>query len=143
MPAIRLIILLILPLSLLAETIIVEGERFTPLDDKGWHVTHQDHSWASHTYGGAWSTHGGLLGAPADSVGSVATQSITVPVDGEYRVWSRFQSPPYFNFTHRIEVHQAGKRVYSELYGEKMAMKIYSFNTKSDQLWCYERESSK
>lgn len=135
MPTIRLIALLVLPLSLLAETIIVEGERFTPLDDKGWHVTHQDHSWASHTYGGAWSTHGGLLGAPADSVGSVATQSITVPVDGEYRVWSRFQSPPYFNFTHRIEVHQAGKRVYSELYGEKMAMKIYSFNTKSDQLW--------
>ena len=127
--------LLLLPITILAATIIVEGERFTPLDDNGWYVTHQDHSWASHTYGGAWSTHGGLIGAPADSVGSIATQAITVPIDGEYRVWSRFQSPPYFNFTHRIEVYQAGERVYSELYGEKMAMKLYSFNTKSDQLW--------
>lgn len=118
-----------------AEFVIAEGEQFRPLDDKGWAVTHQENSWASHTYGGAWSSHGGLLGAPADSVGSVAVQSITVPVNGTYRVWSRYQSPPYFNFTHRIEVHQNGKVVYSELYGKKKNLRIYSFNTKSDQLW--------
>lgn len=118
-----------------AETVIVEAEAFRPLDDKGWQVTHQDDSWASHTYGGAWSSHGGLLGAPADSVGSVAVQTATIPVNGDYRVWSRYQAPPYFNFMHRVEVHQNGKVLYSEVYGKYETMRQWSFGVESTQLW--------
>jgi hypothetical protein len=32
-----------------AEIIIAEGESFTPLDEKGWKVTHQQDSYGSHT----------------------------------------------------------------------------------------------
>ena len=127
--------LLVLPMSFAAEFVFAEGEKFLLLDDKGWRVTHQNDSWASHTYGGAWTSHGGLLGAPADSVGSVAVQAITIPVAGDYRVWSRYQAPPYFNFSHRVEVHQDGELLYSYVYGRKESMRQWSFGAVSDQLW--------
>ena len=124
-----------MPAVFAAETVIAEGEAFKPLDSHGWVVTHQDNSWASHTYGGAWSSHGGLLGAPADSIGSVAAQTVTIPVDGDYRVWSRYQAPPYFNFMHRVDVYQDDERCYSEVYGRKEAARQWSFGIESTQLW--------
>src|SRR5213592_3335981 len=92
-----------------AEIIIAEGESFTPLDKKGWKVTHQQDSYGSHTYGGMWMTHGGCLGAPAASVDSVAVQTVEVSKAGKYRVWSKYQAPPYFNYLHKIEVAQNGR----------------------------------
>ena len=111
-----------------AQTVVVaEGERFEPKDNKGWKVLHQDQTYASHAYGGMWVTFGGLLGAPADSVGSVAVQEISVPEDGYYRVWSKYQSPPYYNFIHKIEVHQDGKKVFEHAYGKITAKRLYTF----------------
>jgi hypothetical protein len=117
------------------KVIIAEGEQFRPRDDKGWKVTHQNDSYASHTYGGMWVTHGGLLGAPADSIGSVAVQVIDVPAAGEYRVWSKYQAPPYFNYLHRIEIVQNNKTVYSHDYGKKGTPRLWSFSGESDELW--------
>ena len=94
-----------------AVDIVVEGEFFKPLDDKGWAVTHQDDSSASHSYGGMWVSNGGLLGAP-----------------GEYRVWSKYQAPPYFHYSHRIEIVQGGKTVYTHDYGAMLAPKFFSFS---------------
>lgn len=111
-----------------AQTVIVaEGESFTPLDNKGWKVTHQDDSYASHTYGGMWVSGGATLGAPADSAGSIAVKKINVPAAGAYRVWSKYQSPPYYNFMHRIDVIQDGKTVLSRVYGKINAPRLYSF----------------
>ena len=69
--------------------IVAEGEFFRVQDKKGWQVVHQDDSYASHTYGGMWVSQGGLLGAKADSAGAIATQAVTIPVAGKYRVWSK------------------------------------------------------
>lgn len=107
--------------------IIAEGEKFQIQDNKGWKVTHQDDSYASHTYGGMWVSNGGLLGAPADSVGSVATSTVTIPTGGLYKVWSKYQSPPYYNYMHRIEVIQNGRTVLSRVYGKIDAVRLYSF----------------
>jgi len=107
--------------------IVAEGEKFQLQDNKGWKITHQDDSYASHTYGGMWVSNGGLLGAPATSAGSVATQTVMVPAAGQYRVWSKYQSPPYFNFMHRIDVVQNGKTVFSRVYGKIDAVRLYSF----------------
>jgi hypothetical protein len=112
-----------------AEVIVAEGEQFEPLDNNGWKVTHQDDSFASHTYGGMWTSNGGLLGAPADSDGSVAARKIDVPAAGQYRVWCKYQSPPYFNFTHKVEVLQGGKTVLSRVYGKLDAPRLYSFGS--------------
>ena len=122
-----------------AQTIIAEGEQFAPQDENGWQATHQDQSWASHSYGGMWVTNGGVMAAPADSVGSVAVQQITVPEAGAYRVWCKYQAPPYFNFMHKIEVVQNGKTVFSHVYGAVDALRWWSFNGKTQQrqLWWF------
>jgi len=85
------------PVAARPAIVVAEGERFTPSDAKGWKVTHQEQSYGSHIYGGMWTTFGGLLGAPADSEGSVARQTILIPKGGSFRVWSKYQAPPYFN----------------------------------------------
>ncbi|MCX5662059.1 MAG: hypothetical protein NTW19_20460 [Planctomycetota bacterium] len=119
------------------DQIVAEGEAFKPLDDKGWKPTHQDDSYASHTYGGMWSTHGGLLGAPASAVGSVATQSVVVTAAGDYRVWSKYQAPPYFNYLHQVDVVQNGKTVFTHVYGKRGTPRLWSFGARSTELWWY------
>ncbi|MHC5055218.1 MAG: hypothetical protein ACYTKD_10945 [Planctomycetota bacterium] len=108
--------------------IVAEGERFAPEDDRGWRVMHQDRSHGSHAYGGMWVSFGGLIGAPAEGSGSVAKQTVTVPAAGRYRVWSKYQSPPYFSFLHRVEIHQRGRRVFAHTYGKIDAERMYSFS---------------
>jgi hypothetical protein len=115
-----------------AEIIVAEGESFTPLDDKGWKVTHQDDSYGSHTYGGMWMTHGGCLGAPADSAGSVARRTVTVAAAGKFRVWSKYQAPPYYNYLHKIEVVQNGKVLFAHVYGKKGTDRLWSFSGQSE-----------
>ncbi|MCE9589802.1 MAG: beta-galactosidase trimerization domain-containing protein [Planctomycetes bacterium] len=107
--------------------IVAEGEFFRVQDKKGWQVVHQDDSYASHTYGGMWEMNGGLLGAPAASEGSVAVRKINVATAGDYRVWSKYQSPPYFNYNHRVEVLQNGSVVYTYDYGSVDHERFYSF----------------
>ena len=117
--------------------VVAEGEAFKPLDDKGWKVTHQDDSYASHTYGGMWSTHGGLLGAPANAAAAVASQMFVVPAAGEYRVWSKYQAPPYFNYLHQVDVIQSGKTVFSHVFGKRGTPRLWSFGARSTELWWY------
>lgn len=124
-----------IPVSLLSAdevapptVVVAEGERFqTSDDDGGWRVLHQEDSYATQAFGGMWVTHGGLLGAPADSVDAVATQRVNIPEAGSYRVWSKYQAPPYFNYLHRVEVWQNNRKVFSYDYGKLMATRIYSF----------------
>ncbi len=118
-----------------AMVVVAEGERFTPQDDKGWAVIQQDESYASHTYGGMWSTHGGLLSAPAQSVGAVAVQTVRIPSSGVCRVWSKYQAPPYYNYLHKIEIAQKGKTVFSHVYGRRGTDRLWSFGALSDELW--------
>src|SRR5689334_17862478 len=120
-------------LAFAAPTIVVaEGEFFTPQPGAKpgaeWKLTRQDDSYASHTYGGMWATNGALIGAAADSDGAVATQKINVPVAGAYRVWSKYQAPPYFNYVHKIEILQGGKTVFSNVYGKIDSPRFWSFS---------------
>ena len=115
--------------------IVAEGEQFTSKDKAGWKVIDQDQSLASHTYGGMWTSHGGLLSAAADSSGSTAVLNVKIPEAGDYRVWSKYQAPPYFNYMHRIEVWQNGKKVYHADYGRTGTDRLWSFSGKSNELF--------
>ena len=118
--------------------VVAEGEKFQTQDPgKGWRPIHQQDSYASHTYGGMWSSQGGLLMAPKTSAGSVATQTVQIPAAGQYRVWSKYQAPPYFNYLHKIEVVQNGKPVYSHTYGKKGTERLWSFSGQSDELFWF------
>lgn len=111
--------------------IVAEGETFSTLGTigtNGWRATHQDDSYASHTYGGMWTVNGGCLGAPASSVDAIATQTVTVTQAGLYRVWSKYQAPPYFNYLHRIEIEQAGTTKFTYVYGKVDAPRFWSFS---------------
>jgi hypothetical protein len=118
-----------------AEIIVAEGESFKVQDDKGWRVTHQNDSCGSHTYGGMWMSQGGCLGAPAGKSGSVALRTITLKEGGKYRVWSKYQAPPYFNYLHQIDVLQKDKVVFSHVYGKRGTDRLWSFGAESDELW--------
>lgn len=107
--------------------VVAEGEKFTTQGNDGWELTPQDQSWASHSYGGMWATHGALLGAPAASAGAVATQKVTVETAGDYRVWSKYQSMPYFTYEHKVEVLQNGRVVFSHIYGTLDGKRLFSF----------------
>jgi hypothetical protein len=126
---------LLLAPTIHAEVIVAEGESFKVGDVKGWRLTHQNDSYGSHTYGGMWMTHGACLGAKADVVGATATRRIAVKDGGKYRVWSKYQAPPYFNYLHRIDVAQNGKVVFSHTYGKKKTDRLWSFSGESDELW--------
>ncbi len=128
-------LLFLTPIYAQPEIIVAEGEAFHSKDDKGWKVTHQNDSYGSHTYGGMWMTHGGCLGAPANSVGSVAIQKIQVTKANKYRVWSKYQAPPYFHYLHQIDIFQNGKKVFSHLYGKNGTDRLWSFSGVSDELW--------
>jgi hypothetical protein len=117
-----------------AEVVVAEGEFFQP-QGPGWTVTRMDDSYASHTYGGMWLTHGACLGAAAESKDAVAVQSVTIPAAGSYRVWSKYQAPPYFNYLHKVEVIQQGKKVFEHVYGRKGTDRLWSFSAQSDELW--------
>jgi hypothetical protein len=118
-----------------AEVVIAEGEFFTPKDGKGWAVTPMDDSYASHNYGGMWLSQGGCLGAPVEDKDSVAVQTVTIPQAGDYRVWSKYQALPYFNYLHKVEIHQSGKKVYESVYGKTGTDRLWSFSGTSDELW--------
>ncbi|MEQ8787647.1 MAG: beta-galactosidase trimerization domain-containing protein [Pirellulaceae bacterium] len=118
--------------------VVAEGEQFQVQgkpEDNGWTPTHQDQSYGSHTYGGMWMSQGGCLGAPADSEGSLAVQAVTIPAAGKYRVWSKYQAPPFFNYLHKIEIVQKGKTVFSHTYGKSGTDRLWSFSGQSDELW--------
>jgi hypothetical protein len=75
-----------------------------------------------------WVTHGGLLRASAESVEATAVQTVHIPESGTYRVWSKYQSPPYFHFLHRVEILQRGRVVFAHDYGRRDAERMYSFS---------------
>jgi hypothetical protein len=118
------------------EVVVAEGEFFQP-QGKGWAVTHMDDSYASHAYGGMWLSQGACLGAAADSQDEVAVQTVTIPAAGAYRVWSKYQAPPYFNYLHKIEIVQNGKKVFEHVYGKKGTDRLWSFTGESDELWWF------
>lgn len=107
--------------------VVAEGERFQPRGEDGWRVLHQEQSYASQAFGGMWISHGGLLGCRGDHENAVAVQRVQIPETNNYRVWSKYQSPPYFNYLHRIEVWQNNRRVFAHDYGKLQAERMYSF----------------
>ncbi len=115
--------------------VVAEGERFSVLDTNGWALTQMDDSYGCANFGGMWPTYGAVLGAPPESSNSVAVQDVTIERAGVYRVWSKYQSPPYFNFLHRLDVLQNGTSVYSYVYGRTNSWRLWSYSVASDELW--------
>jgi hypothetical protein len=54
---------------------------------------------------------------------------------GKFRIWSKYQAPPYFNYLHRIDILQNNKVVFTHTYGKRGTDRLWSFGAESDELW--------
>jgi len=70
----------------------------------------------------------------ASETPSAALQDIEVPRDGKYKVWVKYECPPFFNYPFGIRIEKlnaAGKpegKAYDKVYGLRGALRHFSFN---------------
>ena len=66
-----------------------------------------------------------VLSAPANAKDAKAVATVQIPEAGEYRVWSRFETPTGTEERFKIEIRQGGKLVGSAVMGEKDGPKFW------------------
>src|SRR5205085_1922483 len=84
---------------------------------------------ASHVSGGR------LLHAAADADGGRAWLDVNIPLAARYKLWARYEYPyPEYAVPFQISIEQAGRLVFSQLYGRRQANRLWSFG-KPDAAW--------
>ena len=105
--------------------VVVEAEHFKPLDD-GWRVVMNGQgNYMVDIIGFQHISGERLLCAHARAVDAKAVATVQVPEDGDYRVWSRFETPTQTQERFRIEIRQQGKLIGSAVMGKKDAPKYW------------------
>lgn len=109
----------------------VAQERFGP--GKGWQVGRWGHDlYQNMIFGGVWASR--LRNAMTDETDAPAEVSteIEVPAEGAYKVWAKYECPPFFNYAFgiRIEPAAGGAAVFEHSYGLRDAAKHYCFTSK-------------
>ena len=65
------------------------------------------------------------LRAPAGARDAWATNDVTIPEDGTYAIWARYECPYGFDVTFRVEVEQAGAVMATGDFGSRDRMKYF------------------
>jgi hypothetical protein len=109
----------------------VAQDRFGP--GKGWQVGRWGHDlYQNMIFGGVWASR--LRNAMTDETDAPAevTADIEVPTNGTYKVWAKYECPPFFNYAFAIRIEPAGggKAVFQKTYGLREAAKHYCFTSK-------------
>src|SRR5688572_8864728 len=98
-------------------------------------------------FGGSWASR--MAAAVIDGgEGELAVhQDVTVPKAGRYKVWAKYECPPFFNYPFGIKVEKlgAGRQVegaalLDKFYGLRESAKHFSFNDKlitGDLYWSW------
>lgn len=105
--------------------VVVEAEDFKPQGD-GWKVIQSgqgnymvDNIGFNHISGER------VLSAPAKVKDAKAVATVQIPKAGEYRVWSRYETPTGTEERFKVEIRQGGKRVAEAVMGEKQGPKFW------------------
>lgn len=109
----------------------VAQDRFGP--GQGWQVGRWGHDlYQNMIFGGVWASR--LRNAMADETDAPAevTTEIDVPTNGTYKVWAKYECPPFFNYAFAIRIAPAGggQPVFEKIYGLREAAKHYCFTSK-------------
>ena len=118
-------------------------EGFTPVWTAGrWgRDTHQNM-----IFGSAWASRMATAVTDASDDPSAVRQDIQVPRTGKYKIWARYECPPFFNYPFGMDIEKlgadgaAGKAVYEKVCGLRAAAKHFSFKKellKSDLYWAW------
>jgi hypothetical protein len=113
------------PLRLLAE-----AEEFT-VNKPGWRVMPYRENYFASTFAITFLSRMACLSAPEQMpIGkqAMATQTITLPENGEFKVLARYEQPLDYSAEFTVEVEQDGKVVYSNQFGALNDPKIWALN---------------
>ncbi len=105
--------------------VVIEGEDFKPQGD-GWKVVMNGHgNYMVDIIGFNHISGERVLSAEAHSKDVKAVATIQIPETGEYRVWSRFETPTGTEEQFRVEIRQGGNMVGSAVMGGKEGPKFW------------------
>lgn len=80
-----------------------------------------------------------LLSATATDSTASAYKDITVPVDGDYRLWVRYEYPPFTDLPFSVTILQKGKKVATKVMGAKDNLRLAfgdtTFKAQYDPSW--------
>lgn len=121
----------------------VDQRRFGP--GKDWQVGRWGHDlFQNMIFGGAWASR--LRTAMTDNSDSSAeaTAEITVSASGKYKVWVKYECPPFFNYPFGIKIQPAEPKdapaVFYKTYGLRESPKHFCFTkklTRGDAYWAW------
>ncbi len=110
----------------------VTQNRFGP--GPGWQVGRWGHElYQNMTFGGVWASRLRTAMTDAGDAPAEATAEITVPADGTYKVWVKYECPPLFNYAFGVRLMAlgaAGAPAFEQTYGRREAAKHYCFTKK-------------
>lgn len=96
----------------------VEAEHFTI--ERGWSVIRNgDGNYMVDIIGFQHISGERLLGAVGDNTDARAHKQITVPRAGDYRLWVRYEYPPFTEARFRVSVKQDGRTIARKLMGAR------------------------
>ncbi len=105
--------------------VFVEAEHFEPVGD-GWSVVMMGQgNYMVDIIGFQHISGERLLSAKSDVKDARATATIQIPEDGDYRLWTRYETPTNCEQRFRVEIRQSDKVAVSVLMGERDAPKYW------------------
>lgn len=122
----------------LAPAVAVEAESFTI--DNGWKVIQWGHgNYMSDIIGFNHCSGERLLELDAAAAEGMAHKDIRVPVSGDYRLWVRYEYPPFTECRFKVVIEQGGKQVAGMEMGKKesprLAFNETRFRAQYDPSW--------
>lgn len=110
----------------------VAQDRFGP--GPGWQVGRWGHElYQNMVFGGTWASR--LRTAMTDAGDNPAeiASEFAIPRDGTYKIWVKYECPPFFNYAFRVRVERrdaGGGIAFDKIYGLRQAAKHFSFKDK-------------
>ncbi len=110
----------------------VEQDKFG--QGKGWQVGRWGQDlYQNMTFGGVWASRLRMAMTDSGSEAASVTSEIEVPADATYKVWAKYECPPFFNYAFGIKIEPVGGKggaVFDKTYGLIESPKHYCFTTK-------------
>lgn len=107
----------------------VDQKHFGP--GKGWQVGRWGQDlYQNMTFGGAWCSRLRMAMTDANDTPAAMTAAFDVPADGMYKVWVKYECPPFFNYAFAVKVEPAdskGPAALDKVYGLRESPKHFSF----------------
>jgi len=83
-------------------------------------------------FGGHWQSRTRTAMTDAGGNRAVLTAPITIPSNGLYTIWAKYECPPFFNYAFDVVLRTRGlfgRECFRRTYGLENAVKHYSFNS--------------